>query len=223
MTKRKYFMCLCLLLVGLFLPFTVKAKEKVTVYLFRGETCPHCEEALEFFQKLISQNEFQEKVIIRHLEIWNSETNYDIANEAAEKLGKEPINGSVPFIIIGDKTWTGYSSKSDEDIKNAINDAYENQKEDKVKDIVGESGEVLEPAKSEAVTTFIILGVIVGIIGATVYFARSGEEEEETEPNKKEEKEEQEIEKEPKKASTTTKKSNNKKSNTKKSSKKSNK
>ena len=50
MKKIKYL--LIIFALALILPFSVNAKEKVKVYLFRGEGCPHCQEAEAFFDSI---------------------------------------------------------------------------------------------------------------------------------------------------------------------------
>jgi len=251
MTKRKSLIWFLITIVAMIiLPITVYAesnKEPITVYLFRGSTCPHCENALKFFERLVTNKEFKDKIVVRHLEIWEDKTNYELANQAAEALGEKAINGSVPFIVIGEKTWKGYSSSSDEEIKTAIKEAYNDTKyEDKIKDIVGDRGEILE-VKNDSFTVILVGVIIVIVIGAIVFFARSSIEEDEKNENvstkeakkeepkiiekeeakeiKKEEKIEAETKKEPTKKKTTSKKSNttkNKKPNVKNKSKKSN-
>lgn len=190
MTKRKGFMCLfVIMLMMLFLPTIANASEKVTVYLFRGDGCPHCEEALKFFEKLIKDGDYKDKISIRHLEIWKNDENSDIANKVAEAMGDKPINGSVPYIVVGDKTWSGYSSRMDNEIKNAINDAYQNNKKDKIASIVEDRGELLTSQESDWLTTVIVLVIAVAIIGGTILLGRQEEEETTEENNKKETKE----------------------------------
>jgi len=238
MSKGKSLMCLLILICSLFVPMmnvvNAEEKEPVTVYIFHGSTCPHCQDALAFFKKLLNNKEFKGMFQVRALEIWGDEENSEIANEACEILGDEPINGSVPYIVIGDQSFGGYSSASDSSIKEAIKNAYNDHKEDKLKSLVGERGELLEADESQALTTIIVLVVAAAIIGGTIFFARSGadEEGEEKAEIKKEEIEEkkeepvkeetQEKKNTPKKTTNSNKKNGSKKTNTKKTTKKSN-
>lgn len=224
MSKRKSIMCLlivmiCSLFISVFSPVVnATEKEPVTLYLFHGSTCPHCQDALAFLKKLLKNDEFKDIFQVRAIEIWGSSTNSELANKASEAMGDEPINGSVPYIVIGDKTFGGYSSSSDTNIKNAIKDAYNNNKEDKIKNIVGDAGELLVGEESGTIaTTIIILIVAAGIIGSTIYFARGEEEEDiEQEPKKEEVKKEEKTNTTQVKKTTTKKNSNNNKKNTKK-------
>lgn len=238
MSKRKSMMCLlivmiCSLFISVFAPVARAAeKEPVTLYIFHGSTCPHCQEAMTFFKKLLKTDEFKDILQVRAIEIWGSEENSQLANKACEAMGDEPINGSVPYIVVGDKTFGGYSSSSDASIKTAIKDAYDNNKEDKIKSIVGNAGELLvgEESGSTVTTTIIVLVIAAGIIGSTIYFARGEEDtEEETTKEVKETKDEEKKEEKvaenkeqgktnttQAKKTTTKKKSSSNKKNTKK-------
>ena len=45
---KKLFLGVMALLSLVLMPFNVLADDKVTVYLFRGNECQHCEESLEY-------------------------------------------------------------------------------------------------------------------------------------------------------------------------------
>ena len=195
--KKKNIICLFVALFAMVLaPVVAKAKEPITVYLLRGETCPHCEEALKFFTKLKKDEEYKDIFNLRHLEVWNNDENFEIGKEIYKAMGEEEeFKGSVPYIVIGETSWSGYSASSDEELKNAIKNAYDNDTKDKLKDIVGESGELLEVSNSGWISTAIILVLAVAIIGGTIVMARSGmEEEPEKDDSKKENKKEEKLE-----------------------------
>lgn len=136
---KKFFMALCCLLL-VFMPMVVKAdekKEKINVYIFYGDGCPHCHRAFEFFDSI--EEEYGKYYKLVKFETWYSSSNNKMMFEVAEKLGTDTENLGVPYIIIGDKTFVGYSEAYDDDIKKSIVDAYENDDyEDKVKPIITE-------------------------------------------------------------------------------------
>jgi len=127
--------------------------------------------------------------------------------------------------LLANEEFKGYSSSSNESIKAAIKEAYDSGV-DKIHDIVGEAGELLEAEESTMMTTIIVVAIALLIIGGTIYFARNGSEEEEELPkkeNKEEKQEEKAIEKvkvEPKTNGGKKQNTNKKKSNTKKNTKK---
>ena len=65
---------LCLLLVILLFPLMVNAKgnDKVTLYLFHGDGCPHCASEIEYLNKIESKYENLE--IVKY-EVWYNDEN----------------------------------------------------------------------------------------------------------------------------------------------------
>jgi len=200
------------------LPFNTRAKEAVTIYLFRGEGCPHCQEAEEFFKKLSEDTTYADKFVVKDFEVWKSKKNNELMEKVADKMD-DTLNG-VPYIVIGDKTWGGYTSTYDDAIKTQILKIYNDDNyEDTLASLVAE----YENKKSNSwITIAIIIGSVV-IIGSVLHFARQGVEEPQEEKEKKNEVKEEpkkEIkdteEKTKEKEETKKKNSNNKKSTKKK-------
>ena len=106
----------------LLFPFAAKAEGKVKVYLFRGEGCPHCEEAVEFFGSL--ESDVTSRFELIQYEVWNDEANNQLMKDVASKLDDE-VSG-VPYIVVGDQTFHGYTDEIGEEIVNTINEYYEN-------------------------------------------------------------------------------------------------
>ena len=55
------------------IPTNVLAKDKVTVYMFRGGDCPHCEEAISYIKG--HKEEIPENVEIITYEVWENASN----------------------------------------------------------------------------------------------------------------------------------------------------
>ena len=143
---KKVFMCLSVLTFLLF-PNLVSAKEKVNVYIFRGDGCPHCENALEFFDGL------------EEYEVWNDSKNKTLMTKVANKLGETTT--SVPYIIIGEKSFTGYDEEIGKSILQEIDSMYESQE---IVDVVS-SFTKRTTSDAVAVITFIVcVGAIIGFI-----------------------------------------------------------
>ena len=94
--------------------------KQVTIYLFRGKGCPHCEDFLNFLNSI--SPEYGKYFKLVSFEVWYDKTNSELLNNVGDFLGKD-IAG-VPFIIIGDKTYAGYAEAYDEEIKNEIVSLY---------------------------------------------------------------------------------------------------
>ena len=174
MKKKSLGLFLVGLLMCLIMPFKVEAKEPVTIYFFKGETCSYCAAAKTFFTSLADDSEYKDMFVLKEFEIWNNKKNAELANKVAEKMG-DTLNG-VPYIIIGDKTWNGYTSSYGEAFKEQIKKVYNDDNyTDTLKDLVSEYEDGASNDNSSLISVLIILGVVI-VLGATIYFARRGVE-----------------------------------------------
>ena len=96
------------------------SKEKINIYLFYGEGCPHCEELKNYLNSL--DNKEKSYFNVYTFEVWNNSTNQQFMKESAKSLNKE-VSG-VPFLIIGNKTFEGYNESMNIKIKKAIKTEY---------------------------------------------------------------------------------------------------
>jgi glutaredoxin len=169
---------LILTLAFLFLmPLAVFASdnEKINVYIFRGEGCQYCARALAFFEGL--DDEYQSYFNLVEREVWYDTDNATLMQTVANYFG-DTVNG-VPYIIIGDKTFNGYASDYDDEIKDAIKTAYENV-DGTYEDVVGpilDGAEVTKKSNDNSAITVIVILVTIAGIGFLVYMARDDDEE----------------------------------------------
>ena len=110
------------LILGLYL-FLEPKKEKVNVYLFWGDGCGFCASAKEFFNNGNSENSKYYNLVT--YEVWYDEEGREMMEKVADKLDVE-VNG-IPFIVIGDKHFSGYSSGMNDRLNEAIISCYESQ------------------------------------------------------------------------------------------------
>ena len=181
---KKIKILLMALFVLLAMPFTVFAEDeastnseednKVKVYFFRGEGCPHCAEAEEFFDSI--KDEYGQYFEIVDYETWNDANNASLLEKVGEARDEE-ING-VPYIVIGDKSWSGYSSEYDDDIKKTIKSVYDTSV-DKRYDIMQlidtgstNKGNSEDSTKSNDAIILIAIIVVVGAVVSGVVMAR---------------------------------------------------
>lgn len=94
--------------------------KQVTIYLFRGKGCSFCRAFLTFLNSITDEYGKYFKVV--SFEVWNDAENSALLSSVAAFMNKD-LQG-VPFIVIGDKVFDGYSSSYDEDIKSTIKDLY---------------------------------------------------------------------------------------------------
>ena len=161
MKKIKYL--LIIFALALILPFSVNAKEKVKVYLFRGEGCPHCQEAEEFFDSI--KSEYGKYYELIDYETWYDTDNADLMKKVADKLGEE-VSG-VPYIIIGKKTWNGYASTYDDAIKSTIKSEYNKSVSKRYDVIRAVNGKTKE--KSNVSSDILAVLIIILVVGGITY------------------------------------------------------
>ena len=161
---KKFLLVICLLLLVCPTMVSAKEKEKVNVYIFHGNGCPHCAKALEFFDSI--KEEYGKYYTLKKYETWTSfsaKNNLKIMYEVAEKYDVDTEQLGVPFIIVGDKVFRGYTESYDEEIKQAIVDAYNDDNyEDKVKPIINSmKNNVLSVVAIAGGTSLGLVGLVV--------------------------------------------------------------
>lgn len=97
-------------------------ENKVNIYFFWGNGCPHCEEEVKFLKSI--ETEYGNYFTLNTFEVWYSKDNAKILEQFANAMGDE-VSG-VPYTIIGNKTFTGFSEKYKEQFLKAIKDQYHN-------------------------------------------------------------------------------------------------
>ena len=102
---------------------------KINFYLFRGEGCPHCAEEEKWIKKI--KKEYKKYVNFYDFEVWYDKDNQEKLKQVGKVFDLE-IKG-VPFTVIGDKHYSGFSetlaSSMEEDIKGYLGNSI--KKEDK--------------------------------------------------------------------------------------------
>ena len=103
------------------------SSNKPNIYIFWGDGCPHCKALAKFISKLPAET--KNKVNIYSFEVWSDKDNKTFMKNFGKYLNQD-VSG-VPFIVIGDKIFDGYSSgdsKTDQQILDAINTIIKNQR-----------------------------------------------------------------------------------------------
>ena len=231
MKKIKVIVFAVLLMAVAFLGFKVNAEgeEEVTttgsertpihVIIFHGETCPHCQEALEWFDSI--EEEYGQYFDLEKYEVWNDQENSELMSKVANYLGEEAEG--VPYIIIGTKTFSGFAQSMSQDIIDAIMTEYNKNVEERINVVTNVKGNIPLDEKTDNTATIVFIIAVVVIV-AFVIFARNGQDTAEINADGQEEEVEEvkevkrEVKHEEKK--TTATKSSSKKSGKKKSSKK---
>lgn len=170
--KKLKFLLLTLILL---LPISISAKEKVNLYLFHSATCTHCQAEIKYLEEL--EKEY-DNLDVHLYEVDGNKKNLEKMIDVKEKLKIDSPN--VPFTVIGNYYYIGYSDGIGDGIKELV-DKYTEEKEinvvkpilegKEVPDIEILNGEIktinvfgkeINPTKLSLPVLSIILGAIDG-------------------------------------------------------------
>lgn len=93
------------------------SKHKLNIYIFWGDGCPHCKHLAEFLGE--KQSEIGDKISLYTFEVWKDKNNLAFLKSFGKFLGENPKG--VPYMIIGDKTYSGFSETDEETKQEIIN------------------------------------------------------------------------------------------------------
>ncbi len=149
-------------------------EDKVNIYLFRGQGCSHCYEFLEYLESII--DDYGKYFNVVTFEVWNDTTNNDLMEKVAAKFEEEA--SGVPYIVIGEKTFSGYSSSMNEELQSLIKEEYEKEdrydvmKELNVDTTVRNVKVTPEKTNASDIIIVVVAILIVGGIAALAITAR---------------------------------------------------
>ena len=164
-----------LLSLLILLPISVKAKEKVNIYLFHSETCSHCQAEIKYLEEL--ENKY-DNLKIHLYEVDRHKDNAEKMIKVKEKLKIDSPN--VPFTVIGNYYYIGFNDGIANGIEELIEKFSNESETNMVKPILEEKeipniemlngeiktikvlGKELNPTKLSLPVLSIILGAIDG-------------------------------------------------------------
>lgn len=198
---KKYFLLIVTVLSFVFAPVVSASKlpektehEKVKIYLFRGEGCGHCKDFLAYF--IDKYSEYEDYFEIVTYESWTNDKNQKLMLAVKKAMDVEQ-DGSVPFIVVGDKYQNvGFGESTGQEI---IDEALKLYQDSKYKDLVAsiikeekmdnEPLSLLKAAEEEGIIKLdedgnikeglndgLVIGIIFGVVilgfVALVFFSR---------------------------------------------------
>lgn len=95
-----------------------QSDNKINLYFFRGEGCPHCKKEEEWLIEI--KEKYKDYLNVYDFEVWYNKENQEKYITATEIM--DVNTNSIPFNIIGEKTFVGFSDAIKENIENAIKD-----------------------------------------------------------------------------------------------------
>jgi len=141
-----------------------ESDSQVTIYMFRGNGCGYCKKFLTFLNSIV--DEYGEYFKLESYEVWNDKKNQALMEKVASTLDVS-VSG-VPFIVIGDQYFTGYSERYDESIKSAIKSLYESKDRYDIFDEMDKLEKEEKKAESKEKVTIIVVNALFVIAAATV-------------------------------------------------------
>lgn len=148
------------------------ANSPVTIYLFRGEGCPHCQEFEEWLTSI--QGEYGSMYTVKDYETWNDQENAKLMTEVAEARNENNDELGVPYIIIGNQSWKGFTDSYKDQIIAKIKEEYAKADKDRydVMSIIGKDADKKSSNVGKDVAVTLLIVVIVGAAGFGLYQAR---------------------------------------------------
>lgn len=139
---------------------------KVNVYLFWRDGCPFCEAAKTYFSSI--EEKYGNCYELKKYNIYEGQDNANLMEKVGAYFGDD-VSG-VPYIVIGEKTFKGYSAQLNTQIEKAIVDGA-NEKE--VFDVMTVLDTKKGSGASDTIVTILILLVAVGGVVALIRTSRS--------------------------------------------------
>lgn len=120
----------------LIFPSTVaNASNKLNIYFFWGDGCPHCAKEKVFLTKILPD---YPTVSLNQYEVYYNSDNAELMQKVANKIGVDA--GGIPFLVIGDQEFVGYGEgTTDKEIESRIKYCLNNNCPDSVNSIVNPS------------------------------------------------------------------------------------
>ena len=94
--------------------------EKFNMYLFWGDGCVHCHNLKIFLNDL--EPKYKDMFELYAFEVWGNPDNQTLMGRFAKTMGDSPRG--VPYLVVGDKSFNGFSESMKEEIIQAIIDEF---------------------------------------------------------------------------------------------------
>lgn len=105
--------------------------DQAIIYMFRGNGCGYCRAFLTFLNSI--SKEYGKYFKLVSFEVWSDANNSALLNKVP--IITNEAAGGVPYIVIGEKVFAGYTDSYDESIKDAIMAQYKDPSYDVMKEL----------------------------------------------------------------------------------------
>jgi glutaredoxin len=96
----------------------IKFDDKVNIYIFRGEGCPHCRDLTNLITEYINEHPFDYNVY--EFEVWNNKDNSKLMMSIAELVGNKDDATGVPNLLVGRHSMIGYADYNADKVKEML-------------------------------------------------------------------------------------------------------
>jgi len=123
MRNKIFFLLIFIFFLSIFSPKGILAAEKVEIYFFWGQGCPHCAQEKPFLEELKQK---YPQLEVKEFEIYNSRENQELFQKVAQVYNTQPIG--VPMTFIGKDFIVGFGTKetTGKEIENLIQNCLTN-------------------------------------------------------------------------------------------------
>lgn len=140
----------------------VKVEEdKINIYLFYGDGCPHCRAEKALLEKL--EDKYPNQLNVYLYEVWDNKDNAKILRKFKKEFNLTE-NDSVPFTVIGEKYFYGYSDSVGVKIEKQIT-LYLDLEEIEEDETIVEKSKVKLPLLGEVNSSEVTIGVVAIVLG----------------------------------------------------------
>lgn len=141
-------------------------EEKANIYLFRGHGCSACYNFLSYLDAMVPN--YGDYFNLIAYEVWENPDNSDLMKKVRSYYGNQETG--VPYIIIGDHTWDGYSEEIASEIYSAIMEEYDNGNANDHFD------EAMHYEKSYPYANIVIPACALLLVGSIIYIRHKNKE-----------------------------------------------
>lgn len=139
-------------------------KKQATIYLFRGTGCSFCRSFLSYLNSITDEYGDYFKVV--SYEVWSNSKNSMLMTEVRNFFGDSA--GGVPYIVIGDQIFPGYTEQYNEGIKDAIMKLYNSKDKYDVFEEIAKAKKQAERGNSPIYTILVIICNFVFSVVSTI-------------------------------------------------------
>lgn|SRR5574344_1484558 len=146
-----------------------ESNDKINVYLFRGNTCSHCFDAVVYFASIVK--DYGKYFNFYTYEVWSNNANSNLMANVAKVMGDDA--SGVPYIIIGDKSFIGFQDSMATEITNQIVNTYNATDRYDIMEHIDDVTTSTKTSNSKTVAIVMMTIVIIGGIVLIYYISKS--------------------------------------------------